>query len=148
MAKDTTVPKWTKKAHAAVVAAHPELEGKTESVALAVHALAINRDLTREDWREISDANGLRVAGRAIGSAREILGMTPLMKAKAKPKRGPGRPKGSKNKRPAKAVRASRKDVSGSSSVDDLIRQIQAVEDERDSAVSVLSKIRDVLATA
>ena len=60
-------------------------------------------------------------------------------KAAAGPKRGRGRPKGSKTRRPA----ASRS--GGVGSVDDLVSTIQNLQDERDRALDAIDQIRKVL---
>ncbi len=133
------MPTWNDKAYSAIVEKHPALESKPESVALAVWALTQNKNMTPDDWRELSEKTGVKVAGRAVGSAREIVGITPSKKkagrrgAKNAPStRGPGRPR----------------KTASASALGDISAMIKAVEQERDRAVTTLTKIRDLIDSA
>lgn len=134
--------KWNSKAHSAMVSKYPELQSKAESVALAVRALEDNPNMSPDDWRKLSKSSGLRIAGRAVGSAREILGMSPATKKKTASKRGPGRPRGSKN------VTKRSASVANAESLGDIVAMIRDIEKERDRAVSTLRKVRDLLDAA
>ena len=57
-------------------------------------------------------------------------------KNKVKAKRGPGRPKGSKDKAP---------NISGANSLSEFVSLIRNLEKERDDALKALAKIRGVL---
>jgi hypothetical protein len=125
---------WNDKTFTAIVEKHPELDSKPESVAVAVWALKQNKNMSPDDWRDLSKKTGVKVLGRAVGSARQLLGMGPkaTKKKAGKAKRGPGRPKGSRNKTSS----------SGGSLVN-LLSSIRQIQKERDDAVRVLKKMRD-----
>lgn len=127
---------WNDKAYNDIVAKHSALEGKAESVALSVWALKQNKSMTPQDWRDLSAKTGVRIAGRAVGSARQILGLSSATKRNAKPK-------GSKM-RSGKAGRGAQT----IGSLTDLVQSIREVEKERDRAVAALHKIRDLLEAA
>lgn len=130
---------WNDSIYTEIVKKYHVLDSKRESVAVAVLALTKNKDMTPQDWRDLSKKTGVAVAGRAIGSAREILGMKGGPARKKKSKRGPGRPKGSKNKRRA----VSSVDLGGT--VDTLIATIRDLQRERDQAVRALEKVRNLV---
>ncbi len=134
-AKGPALTRWSNAAFSATVDKFPALDSRPESVALATWALAQNSQLGPEDFRKLSEKTGVAVRGRAIGSARELLGLSAGAKQKAKssavPKRGPGRPrKGSGG---------------GLDSFSDLIEAVKNTERERDRAVKTLAKIRRLL---
>ncbi len=122
---------WNDKSYAAIGEKFRILENKPESVALAVWALSENRDMSAQDFRDLSEKTGVKVAGRAIGSAREIVGLkTPTKKR--------GRPKGSKNKR-------------GPSGLADLHGILQTMKDMESSHAHMrksLERIRDFCSQA
>jgi hypothetical protein len=55
--------------------------GQRDSVLFCIHKLQQNRDLTLRDFRDEAALHGIRMAGRALHSARILLG---LVKAEAK----------------------------------------------------------------
>ena len=128
---------WNEKALKDIVSKHPELEGKSESVALAVWALSRNPETTPDEMRELSKVAGVNVAGRAIGSAKQILGISsPKPKAKKKAAKGrPGRPP--KNRRPAA-------DLSGGS-LSQLVEAVQGIEADRAELEATLREIRNLI---
>ena len=132
--------KWNDKNYNAVVADYPALSDKPESVALAVWSLKQNADMTPDDWRSLSKETGVKIAGRAVGSARAILGLAPKTQRKAakgkRTGRGPGRPKGSGRK----AVR-----VDASGSIEDLVSVVRTLQQERDAALDALAKVRSIV---
>ena len=140
---------WNDKNYTAIVGEYSVLNDKPESVALAVWALRENANMTPEDWRTLSKETGVKVAGRAVGSAREILGLAPKTK-KARPKagkgpgrpRGPGRPKGSGFPK-SSGRKAAPTDIAGS--IDDLVGTIRTLQEERDAAVAALAKVRAIV---
>ena len=87
----------------------------------------------------MSKKTGVKVLGRAVGSARQVLGMEPKVTKKkgGKAKRGPGRPKGSRNKT-----------ASRGGSLVDLLSSIEQIQRERNDAVRVLAKIRAEIDTS
>ena len=125
---------WNDKTFTSIVEKHPELDSKPESVAVAVWALKQNKNMSPDDWRDLSKKTGVKVLGRAVGSARQLLGMEPKVTKKkgGKAKRGPGRPKGSRNRA-----------TSGGGSLVDLLSSINQIQKERNDAMRVLAKIRD-----
>ena len=99
--------------------------------------------------RDAAEKKGLVLYPVSYGRAQALEGIVKMSKygtskkAKASggPKRGPGRPKGSKNKaRPA--ARSG-----GTGSIDDLVSTIQNLKDERDRALDAIEKIRRLLDT-
>ncbi len=130
-------PKWTDAAYAALVKKHPELESKPESVAVATWALAQDPDTSPEGFRALSKSTRVEVRGRAIGSARELLGLRKKTTAKKKGKT-PG--KKTATHRGAKAPRKSSGDGLG-----DLIAAVQGTQKARDRAVATLTKVRDMI---
>lgn len=126
---------WTNKAYEAICAKHPELEGKSESVALAVWALSQNKEMTPQDFRDLSDKSGVNVKGRAVGSAREIVGLKPKAKkksAKRKAKKGAAR---SKSTRSSGAI----------TSLHDVVAGMQQLEREHAHMRKTLEKLRDLI---
>lgn len=73
--------------------------------------------------------------GRALSLEGLVKSKPRKSKKKTGKKRGPGRPKGSKNKRPGVKL----------SGLDGLVSTLQALQKERDEAVKVLDKIRDLV---
>ncbi len=128
---------WNDTTYTDIAAKHSVLDGKPESVALAVWALAQNKGMTPQDWRDLSTKTGVRVAGRAVGSAREILGHRAARPPrKKKDARGPGRPKGSRNRRSQSTT---------GDAVETLVSTLKELQRERDEAVKVLERVRSVL---
>jgi hypothetical protein len=134
---------WNDSTYTNIVAKHPVLDGKTESVALAVWALEQNKDMTPQDWRDLSEKTGVQVRGRAVGSARQVLGL-PAGKVQ-KPKRRPGRPKGSKNRVPGRGPGHPRNLASADGALTDLVSTLKNLQRERDDAVRALAKIRELV---
>ena len=120
---------WNDKTYNSIVTQHPELDSRPESVALAVWALQRNKDMGPNDWRSLSKETGVPVLGRAVGSARSLLGMAPKVAKKTPGKRGPGRPRGTPI-----AV--------GDGSLSNLLTSIRQVQKERDDAIKAMTKIR------
>ncbi|MEC7585140.1 MAG: hypothetical protein VYE77_12555 [Planctomycetota bacterium] len=120
---------WNDKTYTEVVAQHPALDTKPESVALAVWALKRNKNMEANDWRKLSKETGVPVLGRAVGSARSLLGMEP--KVDKHKRRGPVK-LGQTNT--ARAV--------GKDSLDTLLVSIRQVQKERDDAIRAMQKIR------
>ncbi len=126
---------WNDKAYNDTVVAYPTLEAKPESVALAVFMLKQNPAMNPDDWKELSEKTGVRVAGRAIGSAREILGVSSPKKKTAK-------------KAGRKAGKRGRSKNAQASSLSGFLESVKATEKERDRAVATLRKIRDMIDAA
>ena len=123
---------WNDDAFDTIVEKYPALEGKPESVALAVWALKQNKDMTPDDWRALAKKTRVKVAGRAIGSARQIVGMQPkIAKTGGASKAGKGR-RGKKS----------------SGSISDVLESFRDLERERDTAVATLQKIRNMIDSA
>ena len=124
---------WNDKEYNAIVAKHPALDDKPESVALAVWALTQNRKMSPQDWRDLSEKTGVRVAGRAVGSARAVLGLPS------------GKPSKTSKGRAAKRTAPGR----NGRGLDGLQAVIQGVkEQQRESAElrAALEKIRAIVA--
>ena len=128
---------WNDNTYTEIVAKHPVLGSKTESVALAVWALTQNKDMTPQNWRDLSTKTGVKVAGRAVGSAREILGHRAARPPrKKKDARASGRPKGSRNRRSQSTP---------GDAVETLVSSLKEIQRERDEAVKVLERVRSLL---
>ena len=129
---------WNDTAYTEIVAKHPLLESKPESVALAAWALTQKPDMSAQDWRDLFAQTGVRVAGRALGSAREILGLGDGRKqggGTTGAKQAPRRAKGGRRVVPS----------AGSEVFGDLISTLRNLQRERDDAVAVVEKIRALL---
>jgi hypothetical protein len=117
-----------------------------------MNALAFARDYLRKNpkasFAEIRDAakkKKLTLFPISYGRAQALEGLVKSRpygsgkKAKKKSTRGPGRPKGSKN-RPKIGSRGATLD-----SVNELLESVKAIQQERDDAVRTLEKIRALL---
>ena len=125
---------WNDNSYTEIVAKYPVIDNKPESVALAVWALDRNRDMSPQDWRDLSEKTGVKVAGRAVGSARQIVGMKPNSSSRRPARRtGPRR-----GRRRAQAVNTD--------SLGGVIAAIRETERERDEAVATLRTIRELAA--
>ena len=128
---------WSKKTHSEIISSFPELEGKPETVAAAVWALNSKSNMSADDFRKLSDKAGIRIAGRAIGSARQILGMAPKVTVTARRKtgRGPGRPR--KNAAPT-----------CSGDIVEILQSFQRREQDHERCRDLLVRIRDMVNAA
>lgn len=125
---------WNDDAYTAICAKHPILDDKPESVALAVWALEQHPDLDPDGFRALSEKTGIPVRGRAIGSARDILGRGG--KSKSTPVR-----RGS-----AKSGRATMSAGSGDGTVSQLLDAVRALQAERDDLAAKLERVRELVA--
>lgn len=122
---------WNDKTYNEIIAQHPALDSKPESVALAVWALKRNQNMQANDWRRLSKETGVPVLGRAVGSARALLGMAPKVdKSKRRPPIRLGNVGTAKNL------------GGGKDSLDNLLLSIRQVQKERDDAIRAMQKIR------
>lgn len=111
------------------------------------------RKKKKAPFAEVRDAakkKGLVLYPISYGRAKALEGLVPVAKygtgkaKRAKSGRGPGRPKGSKNKPKPGALRASAASVS-IDSIDDLVRTVKNMERERNDAMATLDRIRALL---
>jgi hypothetical protein len=126
-------------------------KSKTTKTKVGSSALDFCREYLKKDptapFADIRDAaakKGLVLYPISFGRAKALEGLVAMKprgskKAAAPAKRGPGRPKGSKNK--VKAARSSG-DVGG---LDDLVSVLRSLQKERDDAVKVLDRIRELV---
>lgn len=129
---------WNQKAFDTVVAKYPDLEQKSESVAFIVWQLEQTPDIEPADLRAAGEKAGIAVAGRAVGSAREILGLKSKSSRKKKKKK-----KGAK-----RGTRKSGGKSSSASSVDGLagmLDMLKGIEKQNQKLRGTLEKIRDVI---
>ncbi|MEC7583200.1 MAG: hypothetical protein VYE77_02695 [Planctomycetota bacterium] len=98
-------------------------------MALAVWALKRNKNMEANDWRKLSKETGVPVLGRAVGSARSMLGMAPKVD---KTRRRKTNTSGALNT--PKGV--------GKDSLENLLVSIRQVQKERDDAIRAMQKIR------
>ena len=127
---------WDDDAHSKILKKFPELHGKPESVVLGVWALDQNKDLTPQDWRDLSEATGVSVAGRAVGSARQIVGLAPKVEKKQRPAGEPAPRRG----RPPKAA-VSYEPPSSLDSVSSAFATLRDIEMQHAKMRSTLEKI-------
>jgi len=134
---------WNTKTWENLIAEYPDLEGKTESVAFAVWTLKNQPGIEPAEMREAGAKAGVSVAGRAVGSARQILGLSPASASRKKKgrRRKGGRKKG--------AVRRTTRRTSGSSEsgVESLVDMIKQTEQDNAQMRKALTKIRDLIDT-
>jgi len=138
---------WGQKAYEEVMAKYPEI--KTGSVALCVWAYARDPNTPIETLRELAEADKeiANVAGRAQGSARQILGLAPKVSKKAK-KRG-RKPKDSAKARAKPAVR--KRATGGKPSthgIEDFLAVVRSTEKERDELRSTLERVKNMIESA
>jgi len=95
--------------------------GQKDSVLFCLYKLHSNPQLSLPDFRDEAKMHGIQLAGRALHSAKVILGL-----AKVKP-RAPKTPKPSKKATPARRTASGRtSDGSIETKVLDAVRQIQS----------------------
>lgn len=141
---------WNDSTYTKIVERYPELETKSESVAFCTWVYSANPKASTKDLQDQAKETGLKVAGRAVGSARAIVGMQPLTKKRASTdrgqRRGPGRPRGSKNrpKPPANSARI----MSTTSGVGDIVKTLQSMQDENQRLREALEQLRDFCSQA
>ncbi len=146
--------KWNDKVYSQLIEEHPDLEAKPESVAIAVAALKANPEITPDEMRALSKQTGVRIAGRALGSARQLLGLGAGTKKSTKKKgkkrgrpagsgRGPGRPPGS-----GRGPGRPRKTDNVGGSFDDLLSTMRQVQNDQQRMRKALEQIQDAAARA
>ena len=132
---------WTQKAYDGIVAKYPDLEGKTETVAIAVWAYEQDPDIDTAGFKELSEKTGFNVAGRAVGSAREILGLKPATKKKGGKRKKRGRKQSAR--RPSQG--------GGDGSIAGLVGALETlkhIERNNTKTRKALEKIRDLCDSA
>jgi len=134
--------KWNDQAYTAIVEQYPVLEGKSETVALATWLLAQDPETSPDRFRQVSAETGVNVRGRAVGSAREILGIKPKTQSKKKGRKKAGRRKAGSRTRTAAASANGAEELGG------FVQAVRALEKDRDDMRRALVKIRDVIESA
>ena len=72
----SAIKKWTDAAFAKTVEKYPTLNNRSEATAMAVWFLEQNPEMTLRDFEDMEIDTGVVVKGRALGGAREILGLS------------------------------------------------------------------------
>ncbi len=133
--------KWNDRAYEAIVKKYPALENKSEATAFSVRAYEKHPDLPTADLKAMAAETGLTIAGRAMGSARQILGIPPMTsRAGAKP--------GRKRKAPKPSKRARKPKPSSVPDLGGLADALRGLEKDRDQLQATLEKIRDLVHSA
>ena len=128
---------WSDSAYSATMKKFPVLEGKSETVAFAVSLYDKSPKITTDEIREKGAETGLAVRGRAIGSARQIIGLAPLTGGKKK-----GKKRGKKaGARPGRKTRKA----GGAFDLGGLADSLRQLERDRQQTRAVLEKIRDLI---
>ena len=124
---------WTQKSYDTVVKKYPELEAKSEAVALCTWAYGQDSNFDTQELKGIGEKAGVSVAGRAQGSARQILGL----KAKTKRKKA-----GKKRRRGRRGITSSKGNLGSLSEIVDTMKNM-----ERDHARmrSALERIKGLI---
>ena len=134
--------KWNDSTYGEICEKYPALQEKSEAVALAVLAYEDNPEIGSEGFKELSEKTGVNVAGRAVGSARAVLGLPPLTKKPAgRGRKGSGKKRG----RPAKSAAAGEVSLSGISAA---LQTLQQIERDNTKTRRALEKIRELCDTA
>lgn len=102
------------------------------------------------DVRDAADKKKIKLYPIVYGRAKALEGLVKVSPygskknaAAAGPKRGPGRPKGSKNKRgPGRPRKAP---AAGMDSIEGLVSTLKTLQQERDDALAAIDKIRDLI---
>ncbi len=128
------------KAYAAIQRKYPILTEKSKATALCVWAYDANKDCTTDEIRDLAKAVKIKVAGRALGSARAIVGFKPL--TPVKPKAGKGRVG-----RPRRVVAKKSAGLSfgGGDPLTELVQMAKRMEAERETMHLTLVKLRDLI---
>lgn len=124
-----------------MIGEYPSLEGKSESVAFITWVLKSNRDIEPAALRDVGKKAGIPVAGRAIGSARETLGIT-------KPKAKKAAKKGGAKKTGGRKPRATSSGISGMADVMSALETLKGMERQNQQMRNALEKIQDVIGKA
>ena len=124
-----------------MIGEYPSLEGKSESVAFITWVLKNNPDIEPAALREAGAKAGVPVAGRAIGSARETLGIS---KPKPKGKKA-GKKKGGAKKTGGRKARATSSGIAGMADVMNALETLKGMERQNQQMRGALEKIRDVI---
>ena len=119
-----------------------------EGYELLVRELTRNPDAAYATLRDKAEAKGFTVYPVMFGRAKASLGLVKTAprgsKKKGPARRGPGRPKGSKNK-VKRGPGRPRKNVA-SPDLGDLVSMVKELQRERDEAVAKLERIRHLIA--
>ena len=103
---------------------------------------------TFADIKAAANKKRITIYPITYGRAKALEGLVKVSaygtRKKTAAKRGPGRPKGSKNKR---GPGRPRKATAGLDSIESLVSTIKTLQRERDDALKAIDKIRGLLAT-
>lgn len=101
--------------------------GQKDSVLFCIHKLQQNPDITLRDFRAEADLYGIPIAGRALHSAKGLLGLAPPEKDAAEGEPAPERPR-NPERRARRRQRSAGSDDEGSieNRVVEAVRQIQS----------------------
>jgi hypothetical protein len=129
------------------MAKFPEI--KTGSVALCVWAYGRNPDMPVEELRELakSDKDIANVAGRAQGSARQILGLAPKVGKKRGKRRAKAKP-GPKPKTGATATTRKRASKPATNGLEGFVESVRKLEKDNDQLRKTLERVKDMIETA
>jgi hypothetical protein len=118
-----------------------DVKAAAEKKKIMIYPITYGRAKALEGLVEVAAYGASKKSSKKSGAKRG-----PGRPKGSKNKRGPGRPKGSKNKRgPASRSRTS--PMTGLDSIENLVSTIKTLQRERDDAVRAVDKIRTLLAS-